>query len=128
MSQQLSDVQMQNLLSSMTDAILAGNHELDSVVAQYEVKSADFDQFRTLIDNMDRAFIPVQPSQKFLRRLRDDLTGMDNSGMFIRVRRLPPRVQIAAGIALVAGFVFLSRRHMGNNSDPVHEAEAAIAR
>ena len=32
--------------------------------------------------------------------------------MVSRLRYLPPRVQIAAGIALVAGFMLLSRRRM----------------
>jgi hypothetical protein len=45
-----------------------------------------------------------------VRRLHQDLIGGESSNVLVRVRKLPPRVQLAAGLALMAGFVFLSRR------------------
>ena len=126
MSDQHSDVQIQNLLTSITDALLTGQTDMDQLEELQRDSSNDIKSLLHIIDQLEHVFISVQPSPHFVKRLRADLTGMDNSNMLIRVRRLPPRVQIAAGLALVAGFVILSRRR--TNSDPVQEVqEAAIA-
>lgn len=125
MSDQRSDVQFQNLLTSITDALLAGETDAQHL-AQQHADSAEMKSLIQMIDRLDHAFVLVQPSPRFVKRLREDLTGMDSVNMLVRVRQLPPRVQIAAGLALVAGFVILSRRRTG--SDPVHEVqEAAVA-
>ena len=63
-----------------------------------------------LIDTLYHTLTPVDPSPQFVRRLRQDLMGTDTSNVLVKVRRLPPRVQIAAGLALMAGVFILSRR------------------
>ena len=126
MSDQHSDVQIQNLLTSVTNALLAGEANINQLAAQLDDAPAEVRSLMHVIGKLDHAFISVQPSPRFVKRLHDDLTGMDNRNMLVRVRRLPPRVHLAAGLALVAGFVILSRRRAG--SDPVQEIqEAAIA-
>lgn len=114
MTDPLSDVQLQNYLAAITDALLAGEGDIDALLAQYDLNRAEFEPFAHLIDQLGHAFVPVQPSPRFVRRLRYDLTGTDARNVLVRVRRLPPRVQIAAGIALLAGFMLLSRRRPGS--------------
>ena len=110
MTNPLSEAQLQNYLAAITDAHLAGQNDIDALIASYGPHSAQLQQYARLIAQIDQAFVPVYPSPRFVSRLRQDLSGADTSNMLVRVRRLPPRVQIAAGIALLAGFVLLSRR------------------
>jgi hypothetical protein len=114
MTNPLSDVQLQNHLAAITDALFAGRDDIDTLIAKYDANSAELQQYARLINQLDQVFVPVQPSPRFVRRLGQDLSGADTSNMLVRVRRLPPRVQIAAGIALLAGFVLLSRRRPGS--------------
>lgn len=113
----LSDMQIENLLSAVTDALLAENTSIDAISRQYQVPRAEVDSFVRVINRLHLALVGVQPSRRFARRLKQDLIGVPNRNVLSRVRHLPPRVQIAAGIALVAGFMFLSRRRM------VHDIE-----
>ena len=122
----LSDAQIQNYLAAITDAVLAGQNSLASLRARSDADSAELDAYTHLITQLDQAFVPVQPSPRFVRRLSQDLMGTDTSNMLVRVRRLPPRVQIAAGIALLAGFVLISRRRpIGVRRADQHEIASA---
>jgi hypothetical protein len=107
-----SDMQIENLLSAVTDALLAENTNVDAISRQYRVPRDELDNFIRVINRLHIALVGVQPSRRFVRRLKQDLIGVPNRNVLSRVRHLPPRVQIAAGIALVAGFMFLSRRRM----------------
>ena len=106
----LSDVQLQNLLATLTDDLLAANGDVNALAERYQISSAEVHSLLELIDHMNQTFVPVQPSERFVRRLHQDLMGGESSNVLVRVRKLPPRVQLAAGLALMAGFVFLSRR------------------
>lgn len=106
------DMQIENLLSAVTDALLAENNNIDAISRQYQVSRKEVDSFVRVINQLHLALVGVQPSRRFVRRLKQDLIGVPNRNVLSRVRHLPPRVQIAAGIALVAGFMFLSRRRM----------------
>jgi hypothetical protein len=106
------DMQIENLLSAVTDALLAENTNIDAISRQYQVPRSEVDSFVRVINRLHLALVGVQPSRRFVRRLKQDLVGVPNRNVLSRVRHLPPRVQIAAGIALVAGFMFLSRRRM----------------
>ncbi len=107
---EMSDVQLQDLLAAVTDALLDQDSTLDELMDQHQVTSASARGLLRLVGRLYQVFSPVQPSPRFVRRLRYDLVGSENGNVLGRVRRLPPRVQIAAGLALVAGFVILSRR------------------
>jgi hypothetical protein len=125
---ELSDVQVQNLLAAVTDALLEDDSTLDELIAQHQVTSVSAQGLLRLVNRLYQVFIPVQPSPRFVRRLRQDLMGQQNSNVLVQVRRLPPRVQIAAGLALVAGFVILSRRRPGSPTLEAETQETAAAR
>lgn len=112
----LSDAQIENLLSAVTDALLAEENDVEAIIDQYRVSRDDMNSLISVIRKLHVVLVGVQPSRRFVRRLKQDLVGVDNRNVISRVRHLPPRVQIAAGVALVAGFMLLSRRRM------IHEA------
>ncbi|HLV35923.1 MAG TPA: hypothetical protein VKY59_12440 [Spirillospora sp.] len=124
----LSDVQLQNLLTALTDDLLAQNGDVNSLAERYQISSAEVHSLLELIGQMNQAFVPVQPSERFVRRLHQDLMGSESSNVLVRVRKLPPRVQLAAGLALMAGFVFLSRRRAHHVAHDEQPQEAMSAR
>jgi hypothetical protein len=69
----------------------------------------------SIIRRLHVTLVGAQPSQRFVKRLHNDLVG-SNRNLVARIRYLPPRVQIAAGIALVAGFIILNRRRLVDDS------------
>jgi len=108
-----TELQLQDLLSAVTDALLADESaDLDTLVAQYAVPRAEVENFLGVIRRLHIMLVGAQPSRRFVRRLKHDLVGESNSNVVARIRYLPARVQIAAGVALVAGFMLLTRRRM----------------
>lgn len=108
-----TELQLQDLLSAVTDALLSDeNADLDTLVAQYAVPRADVENFLGVIRRLHILLVGAQPSRRFVRRLKHDLIGEANHNVVARIRYLPARVQIAAGVALVAGFMLLTRRRM----------------
>ena len=124
---ELSDVQLQNILAAVTGALLEDDATLDELIEQHHVTSTSARSLLQLVNRLYLTFTPVQPSTRFVRRLRQDLVGPENANVLGRVRRLPPRVQIAAGLALVAGFVILSRRRPGVTSIEADAQETTAA-
>lgn len=116
---------IQDLLAAVTDAMLSEKGDVEAVIGQYAVPRADVDQFIQLINRLHLTLVGVQPSPRFVRRLRQELVGSDGRSVLTRVRHLPVRVQVAAGIALVAGFMIFSRRRL--ISDAAQEAQEAPA-
>ncbi|NWG15555.1 MAG: hypothetical protein HXY41_02875 [Chloroflexi bacterium] len=108
-----SEVQLLDLLSAVTDALLADDSaDVDTIVAQYAVPRAEVDSLIGIIRRLHLTLVGAQPSRRFVRRLKHDLVGMSDRNVVARIRYLPARVQIAAGIALVAGFMLLTRHRM----------------
>lgn len=107
-----SDNHLQNLLAAVTDAILADENDIDRIVARYAVPRSEVQAFVNLIHRLHIAFVGVRPSPRFAQRLKLELMGVNQKGVIQRVRYLPPRVQIAAGVALIAGFMLLQRRRL----------------
>jgi len=108
-----NDLELQNLLSAVTDAMLADkNGDIDTIIGRYAVPRAEVDSLIGIIQRLHMVLVGAQPSRRFVRRLKTDLIGTSERNVVARIRYLPPRVQIAAGIALVAGFMLLSRRRM----------------
>jgi hypothetical protein len=120
-----SDLHLQNLLSALTDAILVDQTDLDHLYRQYNVPRAEVESFLQLIQRLHVALVGVQPSRRFVQRLRQDLIGQSQWNLVNRVRYLPPRVQIAAGIALIAGFMLLSRRRLAALAREDRQLEAS---
>ena len=109
--------ELENLLSAVTDALLADEHaNLDQIVNRYAVPRSEVEGLVGLVRKLHMTLVGAQPSRRFVARLRNDLVGTARGNIVNRVRYLPPRVQIAAGIALVAGFMLLTRRRLIDDS------------
>ena len=107
-----NNLELENLLSAVTEAMLADDQrDLDSIVSRYAVPRQEVEGLIGVIRRLHMTLVGTQPSRRFVGRLRHELVG-SRYNVVARVRYLPPRVQIAAGIALVAGFMLLSRRRM----------------
>jgi hypothetical protein len=107
-----SDTHLQDLVSAVTDALLAGDRNIDAIISRYPVSRAQVNGLVNIIRGLHVTLVGAQPSQQFVTRLRQDLMGEPVPSVITRIRRLPPRVQIAAGIALLAGFMLIQRRRM----------------
>jgi type VI protein secretion system component VasF len=108
---------LQNLLAAVTEAILADEQDLDSIISRYAVPRAEVEGLVHLIQRLHVVLVGVRPSRRFAQRLRQDLMGQHQRNVINRLRYLPPRVQIAAGIALIAGFMLISRRRFAADTD-----------
>jgi type VI protein secretion system component VasF len=108
---------LQNLLAAVTEAIINDEQDLDDIVSRYAVPRADVEGLVNLIRHLHVVLVGVRPSRRFAQRLRQELMGQHQRNVINRLRYLPPRVQIAGGIVLVAGFMLLSRRRYANLSD-----------
>jgi len=106
------DANMDDLLSALTDALLAGDDDVNAIANQYNVPRSNVNTFLGLIRRLHLSLTGVQPSQKFVATLKQDLLNGEKRGLVSRVRYLPARVQIAAGVVAVAGFMLLSRRRL----------------
>ena len=102
----------ENLLAAVTDAILEDEQDIDHIIGRYAVPRGDVENFIRLIRRLHITFVGVRPSRRFAYHLRQELVGQPERNVINRVRFLPPRVQIAAGVALLAGFMLLSRRRL----------------
>jgi hypothetical protein len=106
-----SETQMQELLNSVTDALLYGRGDVDRIIDQGRVPRSRVEDLVELVYSLNMALVSQQPSDRFVKRLKQDLIGQ-RTGLVNRFRFLPARVQIATGLALVAGFVLLTRRRL----------------
>ncbi len=114
--------ELENLLSAVTDALLADDRaNLDHIVNRYAVPRSEVEGLVGIVRKLHLTLVGAQPSRRFVNRLRNDLVGARGGNIVNRVRYLPPRVQIAAGIALVAGFLLLNRRRLID--DAHHESQ-----
>lgn len=127
MNSQANQPQLHDLLAAVTDVML-DNGNVDTVLARYQVSRQEVTGFISVIEALHTALTGVKPSRRFAHRLRQDLMGAPRMTVVTRIRKLPPRVQIAASIALVAGFMLLARRRLISDArlQPATEAEAAI--
>ncbi len=108
-----NDLELQNLLSAVTDALLADKKgDIDGIIGRYSVPRADVDSLIGIIQRLHVMLVGAQPSRRFVRRLKTDLIGMPERNVVARIRYLPPRVQIAAFVAIIAGFMFITRRRL----------------
>ncbi len=116
--------ELESLLAALTEAILQDEQDLDRIVSRYAVPRADLVGLVNLIQRLHVVLVGVRPSRRFAQRLRLELMGEQQSGVINRLRYLPPRVQIAGGIVLVAGFMLLSRRRAAASlTEPAHDAQ-----
>ncbi|MCA9902286.1 MAG: hypothetical protein KC547_00400 [Anaerolineae bacterium] len=126
MNSQTNQPYMHDLLAAVTDVMLE-NGNIDAVLGRYKVSRQEVSGFIGLIELLHTALTGVKPSRRFAHRLRQDLMGAQRMTVITRIRKLPPRVQIAASIALVAGFMLLARRRLISDARLQQGAEAEVA-
>ena len=114
---EMSNSQLENLLAAVTDALLVGEDNLDAIIDQYNVPRAEVNSLLWVIRRLHVALVGVQPSPKFVQHLREDLVGTTSYKVVSRMRKLPPRVQVTAALALFIGFMLFQRRRMANDLD-----------
>ena len=100
---------MQNLVNEVTDALLAGEN-LDTVRRKHDVARGDADDLINLIERINQSMQKVEPSAQFAKSLKADLMGEQRTGVVGQIRKLPARVQYAAVVAIVGGFLLILRR------------------
>ncbi len=103
---------LEDLLSAVTDALLVDDHQLEPIIARYDVDRSQVRTFVALIERLHHTLTGVEPSPRFVNKLKADLMGSQQRGLLSRVRYLPARVQIAAGFVAVAGFILIASRRV----------------
>jgi hypothetical protein len=115
-----SDVKMQNLVNDVTDALLTGE-SVDSARRKYDVSRAESDELIHLIERINRSMEKVEPSAQFSKNLKADLLGEQRTGVVGRIRTLPARVQYAAVVAIVGGFLLILQRMFFGDHEAAQE-------
>jgi len=120
------ETQFENLLDAITDAVLHNPDDVRAVIARHPVPATRLDGLAELIARLNATLTPQQPQDRFVRQLKRDLVGQQ-SGLLARLRYLPGRVQIAAGLAVIAGGLMLfSRRRGFEIPDTIQDAEIPL--
>lgn len=122
-----SSYTLEDLLSAVTDALIAGDEEIEPIVARYEVPRSSVEGLLGLIRRLHQTLVGVQPSARFVAHLRQDLIGTSQQGLLARVRYLPPRVQIAAGVVAVMGFILLTRKRLSDIAATTKKEESELS-
>jgi hypothetical protein len=111
--------QLQDLLMTHADALISRSPDLEILLAPYDQEIRDqVEDLLVLADRISRSLIQVHPSEQFVTRLRQQLILADanllgHQTWWGRIRQLPPRTQLAAGIGgatLTAGVVLIASR------------------
>jgi hypothetical protein len=113
--------QVQGFLMAYADALVSEKPDLDQLLRQYDnVVRSQVEGLLTLTERISRSLTQVAPSEQFVVQLRHDLieaSSPDRVSLWGRIRSLPPRTQIAAGLGgatLTAGVVLIASRSMPN--------------
>jgi hypothetical protein len=112
--------QIQDFLMAYADSLIAGSPDMDQLLEQYaDIVREQVEGLLTLTERISHSLTPVTPSEQFVSQLRHDLIEVSASpahrSLWGRIRSLPPRTQIAAGIGgatLTAGVVIIASRSM----------------
>lgn len=108
-----SEVQWQNYLNDVTDAILK-QESIDTIRTRYGISHKEDKDLLDLIERLDSSMMRVEPSSQFANRLKDDLIGVPRTSFVWRIRRLPARVQWAAIVtAIIGGVLIVVQRLVG---------------
>ena len=120
---QPSDAQLQDSLDAITSGLQRGE-PVDAALEQSGAARSDVEDFAEIILSLQATLTPQEPRRDFARQLRHDLLD-DGRGVVSRVRQMPPRVHLAALLAVVAGCaIFVWRRLFGTDSGGDIQEEA----
>jgi len=101
---------LRDFLYDYMDAMDLPDADPARLAHKYDLDEADTAPFIDLTERLDAAIVDIEPSRQFKQSLRQDLLGEAPTTMFGRLRNLSPRLQFAAGIALLAAMALLGRR------------------
>lgn len=112
-----ADQQLKDFLMAHADALVAGDLDVDRLLAHYDgVAREQVQSFIDVAERVSQALPEVAPSEQFVAYLRmqlSDAAQADQVNWWERMRQLSPRTQLAAGIGgatLTAGVVLLATR------------------
>ncbi len=118
------DQNFDELLDAITQAMLAEQDDVDYILERYAVQGGQVKGLITLVHGLRNLLYAQDPSEKFVKDLKKDLLGQ-SKGVGARLRAMPARVQLAAGVAAVlAGFMLITRRRLFNLSHDNKEVPA----
>jgi hypothetical protein len=126
--------QIQGFLMAYADALVSDTLDPDQLLKQYhDVVRCQVEGLLTLSERISRSLAEVTPSEQFVSQLRRDLieaASPDHRSLWGRIRSLPPRTQIAAGLGgatLTAGVVLIASRSMPNALEYWRSRRADVA-
>jgi len=110
--------QLHDFLMAHADALVSGTLDVDRLLDQYDLLvNNQVESLLVLAEQMSRSLVEVNPSEQFVNQLRvqllDETYELRDPGLWRRIRQLPPRTQLAAGIGgatLTAGLVLIASR------------------
>lgn len=112
-----SERALQDLLMAHADALLRGQMDRQALLAPYDAAVRDqAESLLALAERIQQSMVRVVPSDQFVGRLGQLLTqesAVQSRGLWGRLRQLPPRTQLVAGIGgatLTAGLVLIASR------------------
>lgn len=123
-----SDTQMQEFLSAATDAVLRGESNLERLAGRYDMPPEVADDWQALLTELNHTLMVVQPSARFENQLKAELMGRQPVAVRWPLKRLPVRVQVAALLTLVGGFLLLLRNRFVGGVGKVALTEKEEAR
>ena len=126
--------QLQDLLMAHADALVAGTLDRDALLEPFEQGTRDqVEDLLSLAERISETLTEVTPSEQFIIQLRRQLVdagALGHQSLWGRMRQLPPRTQLAAGIGgvtLTAGVVLLASRTLPDALDSWRHRRAATA-
>lgn len=120
-----ADAKMPDALDVITTALQQGD-DIEELINQSDVPRSEVESLAGLIQSLQAALRPVEPSAEFAEGLEAQL--MDTRrGMVMRVRQMPARVHIAALLAVAAGFGLIAYRRIAGADPPQDISEEPLA-
>lgn len=124
------DKHMQDYLVALTEAIQteADDDALADLLAAYDdIPPEEAAFFTDFIQQLDASLVEVEPAADFSSRLKAELVGSQHYEFIWRIRKLPPRVHIAAFLTLMGGMVLFWRRRLLPDPQDIDIVEEATA-
>ena len=103
--------------------MLSGQTDPDDIIERHNISQDKVDELLDIVQFLQSELVIQKPSLVFVRDLKQDLVGQD--GMFTRLRYVPVRVQITAGLAVFSGFAYIMGKRV-TGEDEEEEEDTSI--